>query len=364
MTRDESSRPARLAPWLRKRLPADAAALRQIVDGLGLATVCTEAHCPNQGECHARGTATFLIMGRQCTRACRFCAVEKGPPAPLRDDEPAAVAAACERLGLSYVVVTSVTRDDLPDGGASHFARTVAAIRGRLPRTRVEVLTPDFLGVPAHVDIVLDAGPDVFDHNVETVPRLYESIRPRSPAGIAPDYRRSLAVLAHAAGVALSRSTGVPPVSRMGVSPMQRGLEKDALESARAVAPSCCDVSANLRHRRDARETHGQDARATHNAGETPASRERKLFVKSGLMLGMGERDAEIGQTLAELRQAGVDILTLGQYLAPSERHWPVARFVEPAEFTRWESHARDLGFASVLAGPFVRSSYHADELT
>jgi len=302
MTHENPSRPARLAPWLRKRLSADTAdtsALRRVLSDLGLATVCTEAQCPNQEECHALGTATFLILGRRCTRACRFCAVEKGSPAPPRDDEPEAVAEACERMGLSYVVVTSVTRDDLLDGGAGQFANTIAAIRRRLPHARVEVLTPDFLGEPAHVDLVLDARPDVFDHNVETVPRLYESVRPRAEDGAAPDYHRSLSVLAHA---------------------------KIRAAGARDIA-------------------------------------ERQLFVKSGLMLGVGERDEEIESVLADLRQAGVDILTLGQYLAPSDRHWPVARFVEPADFARWETRAREMGFRSVLAGPFVRSSYHAEEL-
>ena len=307
MTPSEPSRPSKLAPWLRRRLPAsgEAGPLRAMLADLGLATVCTEACCPNQGECAALGTATFLILGRQCTRACRFCAVTKAMPAPPRDDEPTAVAAACERLGLSYVVVTSVTRDDLPDGGAAHFAKTIAAIRARCPLALVEVLTPDFLGLTEHVDIVLEAGPDVFDHNVETVRRLYEAVRPRSTNNIAPDYDRSLAVLAHAAAFAAARNVAPTPQS-------------------------------------------------------TPAERGRRLFVKSGLMLGVGERDVEIEQTLTDLRQAGVDILTLGQYLAPSPQHWPVARFVEPAEFVQWETRAKAMGFASVLAGPFVRSSYNA----
>jgi len=274
--------------------------------------------------------------------------VTKGPPQPPRDDEPEAVAAACERLGLKYVVITSVTRDDLPDGGAGHFARTIAAIRARRPLTLVEVLTPDFLGVTEHVDIVLKAGPDVFDHNVETVPRLYEAVRPRSAGGIAPDYNRSLAVLRHAANAACDVSRVFRPRVCAGVSPARN--------------PSVC-----------AGEDDGVSSNdlpnGMHNAGETPAPRAtpaergRRLFVKSGLMLGLGERDAEIEQTLADLRHAGVDILTLGQYLAPSPHHWPVARFVEPAEFAQWEIRAKAMGFMSVLAGPFVRSSYRAGEI-
>ena len=284
----------RLPPWLRKRIPAGGASRQvlQLLGDLGLATVCTAAHCPNQSECHALGTATFLIMGQQCTRQCRFCAVTKGAPAPLRDDEPQAVAEACVRMGLKYVVVTSVTRDDLSDGGAGHFARTIAAIRERLPQGYIEVLTPDFLGSHAALDTVLSAGPDVFDHNVETVPRLYAAVRPAA-GGNAPDYRRSLDVLTYA---------------------------KSRAEQS-----------------------------------------ERKLLIKSGLMLGVGESDDEIRTVLADLRHTGVDILTLGQYLAPSADHWPVARYVEPAEFASWESQARQMGFPAVLAGPFVRSSYHAE---
>ncbi|MFA6134035.1 MAG: lipoyl synthase [Phycisphaerae bacterium] len=295
----ETSRPpGKLPPWLRKRLPAAGASrqVARVLKDLGLSTVCTAAACPNLGECHARGTATFLIMGDRCTRDCRFCAIDGGRPLPLREDEPAAVAQACERMGLAYVVLTSVTRDDLADGGAEHFARTIHAIRERLPAAKIEVLTPDFQGRQADIDTVLAAGPDVFDHNVETVPRLYASVRPaRTAPGPAPDYPRSLNVLSYVK----SRSP-------------------------------------HLGHR---------------------------LLVKSGLMLGLGESDEEIRAVLGDLRTAGVDILTLGQYLAPSSRHCPVGRFVEPAEFARWEAEARQMGFPAVLAGPFVRSSYHAEEL-
>ena len=285
-----------LPPWLRKRLPSGGASreVLRLLNELGLATVCAAARCPNQPECHARGTATFLIMGERCTRRCRFCAIGEGPPPPLRAEEPQAVAEACAKMGLKYVVVTSVTRDDLADGGAEHFARTIQAIRRRLPAAIIEVLTPDFQGSRPALDTVLRAGPDVFDHNVETAPRLYAAVRPPGAArGIAPDYARSLDLLAYVK----SRAAGQP----------------------------------------------------------------RKLLVKSGLMLGIGETDDEIRQALGDLRKAGVDILTLGQYLAPSAAHWPVARFVEPAEFARWEALARQMGFPGVLAGPFVRSSYHAE---
>ncbi len=299
----------KLAPWLRRRLPAGGAGPRvaALLKELRLSTVCTEARCPNLPECHARGTATFLILGDRCTRGCRFCAVRAGEPAPPRQDEPQAVAEACERMGLKYVVITSVTRDDLPDGGAAHFARTIRAVRERLPQTKIEVLTPDFGGNTACIDVVLGARPDVFDHNLETVERLYPSVRPpRRPGSAAPDYRRSLAVLAHAGS---RRDPGARPVVAAGSA-------------------------------------------ANHGAG---------FLTKSGLMLGLGETDEEVRAALGDLRTAGVDILTLGQYLAPSDAHHPVARFVPPEEFAAWEAQARAMGFPSVLAGPFVRSSYHAE---
>ncbi len=287
-----SAKPAhRFPPWLRKRVPSGEAAarVRSLLAELGLETVCASAHCPNLPECFARGTATFLILGNSCTRSCRFCAIPTGPPGPPRNEEPEAVAEACDKLGLRHVVITSVTRDDLPDGGAAHFAKTIRAVRLRMPKTVIEVLTPDFLGRTPSVDIVLDAGPDIFNHNVETVPRLYPEVRPEA------DYRRSLDVLAHA----------------------KRRAERDAAS----------------------------------------------LCTKSGLMLGLGEMADEVRAVLRALRGAGCDIVTIGQYLAPSSAHVPVARFVEPAEFEAWEAEARALGFAAVAAGPFVRSSYHADSL-
>ena len=289
--RDRPRGPGRLPPWLTRRLPAgaDRGAVAGILAELGLSTVCTGAHCPNQAECFARGSAAFLILGECCTRNCRFCAIPPGRPNPPAPDEPEAVAEACARMGLRHVVVTSVTRDDLPDGGAGHFARTVRAVRRRAPQTVVEVLTPDFQGRTDDVDTVLDAGVDIFNHNMETVRRLYPAVRPQA------DYARSLGVIAHAAG------------------------------------------------------------RAGPNG--------RKPCIKSGLMVGLGESHDEVRRVLRDLRRAGCDIVTIGQYLAPSPSHAPVARFVEPAEFEAWRAEAEEMGFAAAAAGPFVRSSYRAQEV-
>jgi len=249
--------PGRLPEWLRRSLPAGAGAVRRLIGREGLSTVCLHARCPNAAECFSRGTLTFMILGDRCTRSCRFCAVAAdGPPAPVDPDEPQRVADAAGRLGLRHVVITSVTRDDLLDGGAGQFANVVRAVRDVLPRATVEILTPDFQGDPASIDAAVAAGPDVFNHNVETVPRLYGAVRPQA------DYRRSLAVLARAG-----------------------------------------------RHR--------------------PG----RPLIKSGLMVGMGERPGEIAEILRDLRSAGCDILTIGQYLAPSPEHHPVARFVPPEEF-------------------------------
>jgi len=286
----------RFPPWLKKRLTTggDAAAVAGILTDLGLGTVCSGARCPNLQECFARGTATFLILGRTCTRTCRFCAIaSERRPDPLRDDEPEAVAEACVRLHLKHVVITSVTRDDLADGGANHFARTIRAVRERLPRAVIEVLTPDFQGSEVALDTVLDARPDIFNHNVETVPRLYAEVRPQA------HYRRSLDVIAYA-------------------------------------------------HRRS--EAAGSEGGA-------------RLYTKSGLMVGLGETADEVSGVMRDLREAGCDILTIGQYLAPSAAHRPITRFVEPAEFEAWEAEARALGFAAVAAGPFVRSSYRAERV-
>jgi lipoic acid synthetase len=282
----------RLPPWLKKRLPTGGAVAetRAILQELGLETVCRSAHCPNLSECFARHTATFMILGSHCTRSCRFCAVDHAAPDAVRQDEPEAVAEAAARMHLRHVVVTSVTRDDLPDGGAGHFARVVRAVRSRLPEAVIEVLTPDFQGDRAAVATVVDAAPRIFNHNVETVPRLYGDIRPQA------EYRRSLDVLRY------------------------------ARERARSAAPD-------------------------------------RLYTKSGVMVGCGETREELSAVLADLRSAGCDIVTVGQYLAPSGGHWPVARFVPPEEFAEIEAEARSLGFPAVASGPFVRSSYNAGAL-
>ena len=290
-TEPEKHANRRLPPWLKKRLPAGGAgaAVAGLLEELHLVTVCTGARCPNRAECYGRGTATFLILGDRCTRACRFCAIPSGAPLPPRDDEPEAVAEACARMGLRYVVVTSVTRDDLSDGGAEHVARTIRAVRARLGEAKVEVLTPDFKGLTSCVDTVVDARPDVFNHNVETVPRLYPRVRPQA------SYPRSLEVLAHAKGRA----------ARAGI----------------------------------------------------------KMATKSGLMVGLGETADEVRQVMRDLRGAGCDILTIGQYLCPSSAHLPVARFVEPGQFATWQQEAKAMGFGAVAAGPFVRSSYQAESV-
>jgi lipoic acid synthetase len=283
----ERPAPARRLPaWLKRRLPRGNGNFftQELLRELRLETVCENARCPNRPECYARRTATFMILGNVCTRPCGFCAVSKGQPDELELDEPERVAEAAHRLGLRHVVITSVTRDDLPDGGADHFARCVLAVRRRTGAA-VEVLTPDFLGDLAAVDRVLEAAPEVYNHNLETVPRLYKKVRGRA------SYQRSLDVLAH--------------VKR----------------------------------------------------------RAPQVVTKSGLMLGLGETTEELLEVLSDLRAVGCDTLTLGQYLAPTLKHVPVARYVPPAEFDALAVLARSLGFGKVVAGPFVRSSYHADEM-
>jgi lipoic acid synthetase len=276
-------------PWLWQCLSPGAesavAGVKRLLAELGLHTVCQEAHCPNVAECFGRGTATFMILGDTCTRGCRFCAVQHGRPAPLDPDEPERVAEAAVRMGLRHVVVTSVTRDDLPDGGAAQFAATVRAVRCRLPEATVEVLIPDFSGCCAALEAVLDAQPDVLNHNLETVARLYPRVRPQA------DYHRSLDVLAWA------------------------------------------------------------KARAPH------------IVTKSGLMLGLGERTVEVLEVLADLHRIDCDLLTLGQYLQPTDRHLPVVRYVRPDEFEGYRDRAEALGFRGVAAGPMVRSSYRAENL-
>jgi lipoic acid synthetase len=248
-----------------------------------LVTVCEEAACPNIGECWSQRHATMMIMGEVCTRACAFCNVTTGLPHALDEDEPVRVGNAVARLGLRHVVVTSVDRDDLPDGGARHFARTIAAIRAAAPGTTVEVLTPDFLRKEGALEVVIEAKPDVFNHNLETVPRFYPSIRSGAR------YYHSLRLL----------------------------------DRAKQLDPA--------------------------------------LFTKSGLMVGLGEERAEIGQVMDDLRSAAVDFLTIGQYLQPTVKHAAVARFVPPEEFEDHARLARAKGFLLVSATPLTRSSYHAD---
>ncbi|MGH8148442.1 MAG: lipoyl synthase [Steroidobacteraceae bacterium] len=274
-------------PWLRVRVPSGAGfnSVRAAVHEHRLATVCEEAKCPNIGECWNAGTATIMLMGAVCTRACRFCSVDTGNPRGWLDpDEPRNVARTVELMKLKYVVLTSVDRDDLPDGGAGHYAACIRAIKERNPGTAVEALTPDFAGVLADVETVVDSGIEVFAQNIETVRRLTHPVRdPRA------GYEQTLAVLEH----------------------------------AKRHAP--------------------------------------RVLTKSSLMLGLGETDAEIGATLDDLRAAGVDIVTLGQYLRPTRHHLPVERFVTPAQFDRYRAGALERGFLECVSGPLVRSSYRAE---
>jgi len=276
-------------PWLWRRVSAESEAavarMADLLDGLALHTVCQEARCPNLCECFEKGTATFLLLGSRCTRGCRFCAVDHGRPAAPDPGEPQRVAEAAARLGLGHVVLTSVTRDDLPDGGAVHFSATIRALHRRLPAATVEVLIPDLQGSQAALETVIRADPAVLNHNVETVPRLYGTVRPGA------DYGRSLALLAR----------------------------------ARALHPG--------------------------------------LVCKSGLMLGLGERTAEVIQVLRDLRGAGCDLLTLGQYLPPSDEQLPVVRYVPPDEFAAYGEKAEAMGFRGVASGPLVRSSHRAEAL-
>lgn len=290
-TRAEPAPTGRFPEWMRRRIPPAGKSdeVARLLGKLRLNTVCRSARCPNQAECFARGTATFMILGSVCTRDCHFCAVPTGHPCLIDSDEPKAVAEAAARLGLKHVVITSVTRDDLPDGGAAHFCAVIEAVRARLTHATVEVLTPDFAGKTSDVDAVVSAGPEVFNHNVETVPRLYRHVRPQA------QYHRSLDVLA-----------------RAGKQANDAGI---------------------------------------------------KMLTKSGLMLGLGETDAELLDVFADLRREGVSLLTLGQYLAPSPEHAPIARFVTPGEFDSLRRKALGMGFSAVAAGPYVRSSYLAGML-
>jgi len=274
--------------WLRAPMASGAGfdAVRRIVKDHRLATVCEEAKCPNIGECWNAGTATIMLMGAVCTRACRFCAVDTGNPREWLDlEEPANVARSVELMRLKYIVLTSVNRDDLADGGAAHYAACVQAIKARTPDVAVEALTPDFQGVPGDVEKVVDSGLEVFAQNIETVRRLTHPVRdPRA------SYDQTLAVLAHA-----------------------------------------------KRHRAE-------------------------VLTKTSLMLGLGETDAEILETMDDLRAISVDILTLGQYLRPTRNHLPVERFVTPEDFDRYRGEALKRGFLECVSGPLVRSSYRAEQ--
>ncbi|MFN0061642.1 MAG: lipoyl synthase [Myxococcaceae bacterium] len=273
--------------WLKVRAPRgdNYERVKGIVRQTRLATVCEEARCPNIGECWASGTATVMLMGEVCTRACRFCHVQVGAPPPLDPHEPENLARAVRELALEYIVVTSVNRDDRPDGGASHFAAAITALRRESPKTRVEVLIPDFKGVTRDLDTVAQARPHVIAHNVETVERLTPTVRDRRAT-----YTQSLRVLEHF---------------------------KTAHEG---------------------------------------------IFTKSSIMVGLGETEVELFQTCRDLRDVGVDVLTLGQYLQPSQYHLRVEEFVKPETFETYKAAAEAMGFLYVAAGPLVRSSYRAAE--
>lgn len=271
----------------RVRLPRAGAtdAVRAVLESLRVHSVCQAAACPNRWECFGQHTATFLLLGDICTRGCAFCNIRAGTPLPLDPDEPRRVAEAAEQLGLRYVVITSVTRDDVADGGAAHFAATIAAVRARLPHAGIEVLTPDFQGDVRALDTIVAAAPTVFNHNLETVARLSPRLRGRAT------YARALAVL------------------------------------------------------------------------EYVGRRAPQMPVKSGLMVGAGETDAEVQTALRDLRASGCALVTIGQYLAPSAQHHPVHAQISAAQFAQYAQWAHALGFRGVASGPLVRSSYHAAAL-
>jgi lipoyl synthase len=287
MTTTELKPRPRLPDWLRIKLPTSDtfAQTRSLLDELKLHTVCESAKCPNHWECWSKGTATFMIAGDRCTRACGFCAVSTAKPLPLEADEPLRVAEAARRMRLKHVVVTAVARDDIADGGAEHFRRTIEAVRKFNPNIVIEVLVPDFQDSDAAIANVLAANPHIFNHNLETVRRLTPQVRHRAT------YDRSLSVLK-----------------------------------------------------------------------KVKARRGKTIYTKSGLMLGLGEAENEIVVAMEDLRAAGCDILTLGQYLQPTLKHLPVVEFVPPDQFAALGRVARRMGFVHVASGPMVRSSYHADE--
>lgn len=284
---EPTEHPPRKPDWIRVRIPSSPAVsdLKQLLRKNNLVTVCEEAACPNLPECFSHGTATFMIMGDKCTRRCTFCEVAHGRPDPLDQNEPTNLATTIAEMKLRYVVITSVDRDDLKDGGASHFSACIRAIREKSPTIKIEILVPDYRG---RMQVALDATgtdlPDVFNHNIETVPRLYKQVRPGS------DYQHSLSLL------------------------------------------------------------------------KTFKERYPHIPTKSGIMLGLGEADQEVEETLRDLRAHDVDMITMGQYLQPSKFHSQVSRFVTPEAFQTLGEFAKSLGFSNVASGPLVRSSYHADK--
>lgn len=277
-----------LPKWITKSIPPheQRKTVGELLKNLDINTVCQEADCPNIGECFARETATFMILGKNCTRSCKFCAVSSSPPEPVDPKEPEKIAEAVKALNLKYAVLTSVTRDDLPDGGIEHFRKTVEIIKQTTPEVKVEILTPDFLGEKVILRRLKVIKMDVFAHNMETVPELYDKIRPQAI------YSRSLEILNYAA-------ENIPEVK-----------------------------------------------------------------VKSGLMVGLGESREEVISVLKDLKEAGVEIVTIGQYLSPSDEHAEVQEFISPEKFDNYEKTAQKLGFEGVASGPFVRSSYKAEKLT
>jgi lipoic acid synthetase len=276
----------RLPPWFKVRFPGgpNYLRLRILMRERGLHTICEEARCPNMGECWEYGTATFLILGDICTRACAYCNVTPGRPKPLDLNEPGRVAEAVRAMGLRHAVITSVNRDDVPDGGAAVFVATVREIRRRVPGCAIELLIPDFMGSREALQAVVEAAPDVLNHNIETVARLFPRVRPKG------GYRHSIELLAQ----------------------------------VKEWRP--------------------------------------RMVTKSGIIVGMGETSDEVLETMADLREAEVEVLTIGQYLRPSARHIPIARFYEPAEFDELKRQGLAMGFRHVESGPLVRSSYHAHE--
>lgn len=274
--------------WLRVKAPQweRVGNVKEILRDLALNTVCEEASCPNIGECFQAGTATFLIMGPACTRACPYCDIDfEKKPQPLDPTEPARLAEAVRRMKLNHVVITSVNRDDLPDGGASQFVRCITAVRNVSPQTTIEVLIPDLCGNWNALEIILQAAPEVLNHNTETVPRLYRRVRPQG------NYDRTL----------------------------------ELLKRSRQMAPG--------------------------------------VYTKSGIMVGLSETDAEIRQVMQDLRSVDCDILTIGQYLQPSQKHLQVKDFITPEQFAAWQAFGEEIGFLQVVSSPLTRSSYHAEQV-